>query len=70
MDCKVTKQVASSYWDTTTTDMYVRNDGTATADFNNSIENDGQDWFVAVKDEDRTANDHLCTAPTDKTSGF
>ena len=71
MNCKVVKQVASSFWDTTVEDQYVRNDGAPANDFNNSIENDGQDWFVGVKDENRADDDHLCEAPSaaDKTAG-
>jgi len=49
--------LTTDYWDTTTTDLYVRTstvDDAATTysnavpvdDYNNSVELDGQDWFV------------------------
>ena len=43
MECKVTKQTTTNYWDTTVSDMYVRTTETtaAVADFNNAVELDG-----------------------------
>ena len=40
----------------------MRLDDTAAAevDSNNSVESDGQDWFVAVQDAERDDEDHLC----------
>ena len=61
MECKVTKQTTTNYWDTTVKDMYVRTTATTTAleDFNNSVELDGKDWFVFEQDDQRTT-DNLC----------
>ena len=65
-ECSMQKQSTTDYWDVTTTDFYVRDDGTNTynsdpvEDYNNSIPNDGQDWFVYETDANRETN--LCTA--------
>ena len=79
-ECILEKQLTTDYWDTTTTDLYVRTstvDDAATTysnavpvdDYNNSVELDGQDWFVYQQDADRDYNadgttDNLCTAST------
>lgn len=67
-ECRLTRDVATGYWDVVATDYYVR--GTAetapVADFNNSVENDGRDWFVFEKDADR--EDNLCTSSAE--AGF
>ena len=56
------KQITSNYWDVTSVDMYVRGSDTtaAVADFNNSIKNNGNDWFEYEKDSEKSDN-HLCT---------
>ena len=66
-ECTVQKSSTTDYWDVTTSDMYVRDDSNGTpsesdpvVDFNNTIENDGQDWFVYETDANRV--DNLCTA--------
>ena len=53
-------------------DIYVRTSvSTAAADdFNNSVENDGQDWFVHEADAVRGENDHLCTTSNDSDKGI
>lgn len=47
-ECTLEKQLTTDYWDTTTKDIYVRTDADTAAvdDYNNSVENDGQDYFV------------------------
>jgi len=63
------KQLTTSYWDVTSVDMYVRDETTgAVADFNNSVENDGDDWFEYEQDENRE-DGHLCTGASSST-GF
>lgn len=42
----------------------------AADDFNNSVENDGQDWFVYEADAVRGDGDHLCTASNDSSKGI
>jgi|Transcript_37558 hypothetical protein len=68
-ECKLKKDVSTDYWTTTAKDLYVRPsaadasvDGAVTEDFNNAIANDGKDWIVYTKDEDRSSGDNLCTA--------
>ena len=66
-DCSVSRNSYNSFWVTADpVDYYVRNDETSAAvvDFNNSVSNDGQDWFVYRQDEQRADDDHLCTAST------
>ena len=65
-ECTLEKQLTTDYWDTTTKDIYVRTtkDTAAVDDYNNSVENDGQDYFVFQADADREDADHLCTTST------
>ena len=62
-ECSLTKQLTTVYWDTTTKDIYVRGTVTTDAvdDYNNSVESNGQDWFVFEADSERNEEDHLCT---------
>ena len=53
-DCSVSRNSYNNFWVTADPiDYYVRNDETSAAvvDFNNSVSNDGQDWFVYRQDE-------------------
>ena len=59
-ECSLTKQLTTKYWDTTTKDLYVRGSNDVAEDFNNSVELDGQDWFVYQGDAFRNEGDHLC----------
>ena len=73
-ECSLTKQLTTEFWDTTTKDIYVRGDTAASAtpadDFNNSVELDGQDWFLYQGDADREDGDHLCEASSKAARGI
>ena len=71
-ECSLTKQLTTDYWDTTTKDIYVRTTATTAAvdDYNNSVELNGQDWFVYEADADRNEEDHLCTTSGDTAKGI
>lgn len=65
-ECVINKEGTSSYWEVEPEDLYVRiaDGGTAdtalaATDFNNSVELDGQDWFVYETDRERESR--LCT---------
>ena len=78
MECTVSKQATTQYWDTTVSDLYVRavtadvaqtSETALTAvDYNNSVSTNGQDWFVYEPDSSRNDDDHLCTSSS--TSGI
>ena len=78
-EATATKSATTDYWDVSVIDVYARSDTNAdceddsgvaatdistNSDFNNSVENDGQDWFVFETDADRADDDHLCTENT------
>lgn len=71
-ECSLTKQLTTQYWDTTTKDIYVRDTATTAAvdDYNNSVELDGQDWFVFEADADRNEADHLCLTSAETAKGY
>ena len=43
---------------------------TAVEDYNNSVELNGQDWFVFEADSDRNEDDHLCTTSQETAKGY
>ena len=71
-ECSLTKQLTTDFWDTTTKDIYVRTTETTAPvdDYNNSVELDGQDWFVYEADSERGDADHLCTTSGDIAKGI
>ena len=71
-ECSLTKQLTTDFWDTTTKDIYVRTTETTAPvdDYNNSVELNGQDWFVYEADSERGDADHLCTTSGDTAKGI
>ena len=73
-EATASKSATTDYWDVSVVDVYARSDTnedcstasdiTTNNDFNNSVENDGQDWFVFETDAERADDDHLCTQNT------